>query len=180
MEQTNDDRAGKAMGALDGGGYTEAVDLLSDLMHLCDLEGEDFGQLLGSARMHYLSEIDLKDDISPGKRLGTDHQEEPVGEIVIDSSDSDGDFRNIEIPGLSGLKCVVKTYISEENAKENEEFDGTVAPRNQHGEPYILTDVTLGGYGRYKREQPSALDRKLMGDDADRAASIAPPTKEDD
>ena len=39
--------------------YEQAiVDLLSDLMHLTDREGEDFESLLETARGHYRAEID--------------------------------------------------------------------------------------------------------------------------
>ena len=34
------------------------VDLLGDLMHLADREGEDFDTLVRKARSHYLAEID--------------------------------------------------------------------------------------------------------------------------
>ena len=39
--------------------YEQAmVDLLTDLMHLADREGEDFDTLVRKARSHYLAEID--------------------------------------------------------------------------------------------------------------------------
>lgn len=151
LEQTNDIRADRIANNFGQYDEDEPQDMLSDFMHWCDREGHDFGEVLGTARMHYNDEIDADDDISPGERLGDEHDDKPVGEIVIDDSVGDGDFIGIDIPGLSGLKLVVRRYISNELAKNNEKFDGTVAPRDKHDVAYILTDVTLGGHGRYRR-----------------------------
>ncbi len=53
------EKAARAVNAYMEEDYEQAiVDLLSDLMHLADREGEDFESLLETARGHYLAEID--------------------------------------------------------------------------------------------------------------------------
>jgi hypothetical protein len=59
---TNDDRATMAEHALamveDGQGQELAVvDLLVNLMHLCDRDGLEFSECLGAAEDHYVTEL---------------------------------------------------------------------------------------------------------------------------
>lgn len=67
MGITNLDRAEYAQKALDNFVYnmdmeseeveTQLTDLLANLMHLCDVQGEDFSDILRIAEGHYSAEI---------------------------------------------------------------------------------------------------------------------------
>lgn len=61
-------RADRAAYALDAGRADEVCDLLTDLMHYCDVNSLDFDAELATARMHYSFEID-PDDIEEVSRL---------------------------------------------------------------------------------------------------------------
>lgn len=141
-EHTNDDRADAAEVAMNG--YDEMQDLLSDLMHLADRKEpkqlEDFWDALRMAVGHYQCEINPNDDISPGVRLGQDHEDQPVGMIEV-YDDEPGNV-SISIPMLAGLTLRKRTFL-EKAGIEMLESEGVVLEQLPSGAKFTAAEITI-------------------------------------
>lgn len=94
-EYTNDDRAARAQEAVDtfkratGTDDEDAIsDLLCNLMHLCDVRGDDFGTLLNRGAGHYQAEIEIA-------------AKQDAGEDCDPSAVADDPHHYVKTPGLS-------------------------------------------------------------------------------
>ncbi len=141
-DQTNNDRADRAEAAM--AGYDEMQDLLSDLMHLADRKEskqlENFWDALRMAVGHYACEIDPNDDISPGTRLGSDWEAQPVGMVEV-QDDEPGNV-SISIPMLAGLTLRQRTFPTSEGVEMLED-EGTVLEQLPDGGKFTIGEITI-------------------------------------